>query len=390
MPTQDTWSAVAGVNSSGTAGRNRSWERTPNFKTLPRDSLPVNLYTDLNRRTSQSTYYAIQTPPGGSPVYVVPPGYPYTHGNIYSFFQGRANGTEAAVLDLDARNTALVRSLGKIADTKTNISVTLAEASKTSDLILNTANRIDRAYRAFRKGRFTEVAKILNITPGRVHKNWLEYKYGWMPLLLDVKNSAEFLAQQSLTRKPRFTVSSKVKWETAMPLSTPYAPWGDPNPTAVVKEEISCEGEVKVKIWCEIDNPTLSELQQLGVTNPALVAWELVPYSFVFDWFLQVGNFLEATTALNGIVCRRAMMSSKKKWKWLKEYPHTVRVNNGTTFDSSEHLMSIKVDDFGRWPISPASESIWPVTGKGVNNFPKLLTSLALLKAGHRGTGTRI
>lgn len=34
--------------------------------------------------------------------------------------------------------------------------------------------------------------------------------------------------------------------------------------------------------------------QLLGLTNPELVAWELVPYSFVADWFIPLGDWMAA------------------------------------------------------------------------------------------------
>lgn len=38
----------------------------------------------------------------------------------------------------------------------------------------------------------------------------------------------------------------------------------------------------------------------LGLTNPASVAWELVPFSFVVDWFAPVGDWLNALDATLG------------------------------------------------------------------------------------------
>jgi hypothetical protein len=288
------------------------------------------------------------------------------------------------------KNAAIVKALGKIADSKTNIAVTLAEASKTSDLILNTANRIDRAYRALRKGRFRETARLLNITPGTVHKSWLEYKYGWMPLLQDVKNSAEFFAQQVVERKPRFKVTAREKWSQTKTWTVPYAPWGDPNVTASYGEFLSSSHEVTVKIWCEIENPALSQLQQLGITNPALVAWELVPYSFVFDWFIQVGSLLEASTALNGVTVRRACLSNVVTHAYSRDTPSTTRQNGSTVFVDGTYSCQATNRHHHRDSFNPVTTSIWPPQGKGINNIAKMLTSLALLKAGHRGSGIRI
>lgn len=37
----------------------------------------------------------------------------------------------------------------------------------------------------------------------------------------------------------------------------------------------------------------MSAARQLGLVDPATVVWELIPYSFVVDWFLPIGSYLE-------------------------------------------------------------------------------------------------
>jgi hypothetical protein len=41
--------------------------------------------------------------------------------------------------------------------------------------------------------------------------------------------------------------------------------------------------------------------QSLGLADPLSVAWELTPWSFVVDWFLPVGDYLNARGALRTI-----------------------------------------------------------------------------------------
>jgi hypothetical protein len=42
-------------------------------------------------------------------------------------------------------------------------------------------------------------------------------------------------------------------------------------------------------------------LESAGLVNPLSIAWELLPWSFVVDWFIPVGNTLEAMTAGYGL-----------------------------------------------------------------------------------------
>lgn len=49
-----------------------------------------------------------------------------------------------------------------------------------------------------------------------------------------------------------------------------------------------------------LDMPFVASASSLGLSNPALLAWELVPYSFVIDWFLPIGSYLENLSALHG------------------------------------------------------------------------------------------
>jgi hypothetical protein len=37
----------------------------------------------------------------------------------------------------------------------------------------------------------------------------------------------------------------------------------------------------------------MSEIRQMGVLDPLSVAWEVLPFSFVADWFIPIGTYLE-------------------------------------------------------------------------------------------------
>jgi hypothetical protein len=38
-----------------------------------------------------------------------------------------------------------------------------------------------------------------------------------------------------------------------------------------------------------------------GLTSPVSLAWELIPFSFVVDWFLPIGSAIQAFSAFEGL-----------------------------------------------------------------------------------------
>lgn len=57
-----------------------------------------------------------------------------------------------------------------------------------------------------------------------------------------------------------------------------------------------------------VTNPNLFAAEQMGLLNPASIAWELFPFSFVVDWFLQIGDYFNSWSDYAGV-------SQEKGWK---------------------------------------------------------------------------
>jgi hypothetical protein len=160
MPTTDTWTAIAGSLSPSYDGRQRSWVVTPGFGALPKDSKPVNSYSDIQRKGTQNVHnlkWQVASPPGAFTTQYNDEQFTGTELNNACTSALATMGITSAISGL--QNAVQLKALTKIADAKVNVAVAYAEARKTSDLILDTARRIDRAYRAFRRGNLAGVAK---------------------------------------------------------------------------------------------------------------------------------------------------------------------------------------------------------------------------------------
>lgn len=116
---------------------------------------------------------------------------------------------------------------------------------------------------------------------------WLEASYGWKPLMTDIYHAARSLGGEFPTDRIR-----------ARGFEMRRGPFLKATQNGV-RFEVPCV--VRMGALATIDNPNAYYLQQLGLANPALVAWDLIPFSFVVNWFTDVETFLGSFTDLLGV-----------------------------------------------------------------------------------------
>jgi hypothetical protein len=117
--------------------------------------------------------------------------------------------------------------------------------------------------------------------------NWLELQYGWLPLLKDAEAAAIMLSHHlNVPMRQSYRVRI-MRGEDPPPRITQVGYL--PTQTATGKAEFR---HTRVLIARVEEKGSIPQL--LGLTNPELIAWELVPYSFVADWFIPIGQWMEA------------------------------------------------------------------------------------------------
>ena len=202
--------------------------------------------------------------------------------------------------DLFRANTEV---LLKLRDQKVNYGEALAESRATIAHLGSTARTLLRSFLYARKGKWSKVLKELKIDKGRKFKSgrevsgrWLELQYGWLPLMSDIKGTMEVL--QNGFRSKNFTFSAVRQIRTPLTGEDVMSPIVD-NPFNHI--EGSGFRVTKVKVYAKVRDDDLHALTQIGLTDPLQVAWALVPFSFVIDWFLPVGSMLEALGATKGL-----------------------------------------------------------------------------------------
>jgi hypothetical protein len=218
-----------------------------------------------------------------------PGGFQY-NGTISSCFGGpsRPAGVEWTSAD-DSR--LLGKLVQQVRRHDFNAAVTLAEGYKTLDMIAKNAETLALAMRDLKKLNFSSAARRLKVKAKTNRKysstraedlssQWLQLQYGWLPLLNDVKNGAEAFAAS--LNKP---IRSSVRATHTRRFDGPVTTVG----TNLVFD-LHYKRQKQIIYRFEED---YSMIPSMGLLDPESVAWELLPYSFVADWFLPIGNWLE-------------------------------------------------------------------------------------------------
>lgn len=187
-----------------------------------------------------------------------------------------------------------------------------AERQKTVDLVANTAIKLAAAYSSLKRGDLSGFAGQLSGVivsrrdvadykrrhrrrPGAAASHaWLEHRYGWLPLLQDIDDTCRFLAtglQRPLYGTARGGAHRSEGRETKNVCGAPY----------MVNYHEVIRVDVKIGVTYSVNQSWLANLNRTGITNPLDLAWELLPFSFVVDWMLPVGSWLETLDATLGL-----------------------------------------------------------------------------------------
>ncbi len=347
--------------------------RTPNFKKIRPSQLPVNNY-QRNYSSfdgNQGQLWCNISNASGSGLLTL-------YGGVESV--GYDAGHIPWEDDISTRlNEKLLRSLNS---SKASSLVTLAEAHKTAASIAKSATKIASGIRALRSLDFPRFFQVMGVTynakriryhqtrsnalmhdifgpkwadSGRatrrylrrqvmtkpqygtrfnsfVADTWLEYSYAWKPLLGDVFDHAEAMAT-ALTDRNKVAIRSVYASVVINRTLSSYTPgsnlWGCRKITEHVRR---ARGGVFYSLG---SNSTLSTAATFGLTNPYVVAWELVPFSFVADWFIPIGDALSSLSASDGLVFYKGFVGGRNT-----SSTTTSAVRNGASINAGGYLHS--------------------------------------------------
>lgn len=279
-------------------------------------------------------------------------------GNWSEFMESRIDMTPLLTYNELARNNVAIRL--KVKDAAVNLSVSAAEFKKTVTGLAQNFNDIVGIYRAVRKGNFGKAMSYLKpdlraraprqgFSTRDAAGRWLELQYAINPLIGDLEAGYKYINEN---REALMTYSVSANLNATVPEHSIAS-------DSYMSLKASGRRGVRTKVHFLIDNPRLREASRLGLTNPLVVAWELIPYSFVIDWLLPVGNMLEALDATVGTT-----FISGTRTRWVD-----VDVV-GTT--NPEYLGFADWPNSGMSPVA-ASSKIYSISREALTSYPMVL-----------------
>ena len=177
--------------------------------------------------------------------------------------------------------------LAKRGHSDSNLFESIAEANQTIGLFERPLARLTQTFNKAAEAK--RLGRLTGYTVDGVSHLWLAYRYGISPALRDIEGIIDGL--QKKTEKRRETTRAKGGFEDTrtLSLSLPRPPGWSASVTCDVTESYTVRA-------FSLDEYSTSLWENIGFSSKGLLTlpWELLRFSFVYDWFLNVGSFINA------------------------------------------------------------------------------------------------
>lgn len=196
-----------------------------------------------------------------------------------------SNGFDTDVGYAEASNKALDKLYEQM-NQASDLLVAWKERQKALNLVATNIGRLVTIARACKRRDPKIVRRVLKRNPDAkdIVKQpaglWLEYHFAIVPTISDIHHAMGLLGHEFPVEK--ITASSGVETARDRKWSSKY--W---HRTDVINQIVKHEGEIYGL------NPNVSLATMLGFGQPLSVAWEMTPFSWFVDYFVNVGDMVK-------------------------------------------------------------------------------------------------
>lgn len=209
------------------------------------------------------------------------------------------NTTLISELTSQARTEALERFRDDYLNNQMQLMEYILEREKIKDSIISVFQTIVQLRKDLSLRSLYKTLRIYNPRTRRVeakrvemslHEKWLAWNFQWAPLINDIHTL--FKGMEPVTGLPirKRASASKTTFEQLT------------YPTSTHSRSMTHTVRVSVTGSVTITDPLLAILDELGLANPAKIVWNAIPFSFVVDWFINIGALADQVCSPGRVV----------------------------------------------------------------------------------------
>lgn len=272
------------------------WRRLPQ----PQRSAPLNYSMSFQKRQSGTfSSYDLTTPSDGRPT---------TGSRNFGDNPSKCNtngyltGPSVSGLLNESSYKAKAKLFDQLKGGGANLANMLGERKQVASTVTSLLKTVAYTALDLRRGNIASAIRRMHGDPQTARRlrkkdianQWLSLQYGWKPLLSDVYDLIQGLHHRESTGYVVFRASSSAmvtgKTQDSIHQNTLTG-----EHTGLRVERALTKYMVRVR-----PDMVFAEPAALGFTNPLTVLWEVTPWSFVVDWALPIGRYLEQLSATHG------------------------------------------------------------------------------------------
>jgi len=235
-------------------------------------------------------------------------------------------------IDVEAlQDLAINQAWSRIGHDEMLILSAIAESSSTLAGLVDIMKKVSKILRAIRSKNVKKLKRELALK--ELEELYMNARYNLRPLYYDAKAIYEILTGQvdkpgRQTYRGRKVASYQADDETTCSI---FAQGGCSYSGDITR---TYEHSVAVRSGVLTQSDSISQSQLLGIDSVVETAWDLIPFSFIVDWFTNVGETISAFTPNLGI-------DTLASWITVEETVTQKTVlerMNGTFFQSGSYL----------------------------------------------------